>query len=165
MNGSGTVHERLAAHVRDEQQAWRDVVAQVGDERMRDPGPMGEWSFEDLAAHLLGWRERTIGRLEALAAGGPEPRAPWPAELDDDDEINDWIQAEHADRPTRDVLDAIDRSYDRIGAALAALTEEQLADPAAMPWLDGSAAADINWFSHWHEEHEPTVRAWLAERG
>ena len=27
---------------------------------MTEPGPMGEWTFKDLAAHLLGWRERTI---------------------------------------------------------------------------------------------------------
>ena len=50
---------RLVAQLKADQQAWRDLVAEVGD-RVAEPGPMGEWTFRDLAAHLMGWRERTL---------------------------------------------------------------------------------------------------------
>ena len=68
-------------------------------------------------------------------------------------------------RSVPDVLQAIDRSYDRLAAALGALPETMLTDPAALPWLDGKDAADIDWVSHLHEEHEPSIRDWLQRRG
>jgi hypothetical protein len=154
--------DAILARLAREHEAWRAVVAEVGPDRMTEPGPMGPWSFRDLAAHLGGWRDRTIARLEAAADGGPEPPDPWPAGLDDPDGINDWIQAQAADRSTEEVLEAIDASFRRLGAALARFPEAVLTDPHAIPQADGTAAVDVDWVSHWHDEHEPTVREWLA---
>src|SRR5919201_1911286 len=84
--------KELIADIQREQHAWREIVAEVGRDRMNEPGPMGEWTFKDLASHLAGWRGRTIARLEAAANGRPEPPTPWPAELKDDDSINAWIR-------------------------------------------------------------------------
>jgi hypothetical protein len=61
----------------------------------------------------------------------------------------------------RDVLDDIDRSYERLGTAIAALREETVTDPDAFPWLGGQALADRDLFGHVHDEHEPSIRAWL----
>ncbi len=159
------VRDQVVARIYELQAEWRALVAEVGEDRMLEPGPMGEWSFKDLAAHLLGWRDWTIARLEAASAsGGPKPRRPWPAGTDDD-AVNDWIQAQNADRSVPDVLRAIDESYDRLAAALGALPEALLTDPAGFPWLDGTAAADVDWVSHLHEEHEPSIRDWLQRRG
>lgn len=156
---------RLAAAIAAEREAWRDLVAEVGEDRMTEPGPMGDWSFRDLIVHLLGWRERTIRRLEAVAAGGPVPLDPWPADLEDDDAINDWFQADGAGRSTRELLDDADASYERLAAALAAIPAEILTDPQGIPWLDGTAAVDVDWLSHLHDEHDASIRAWLASRG
>jgi hypothetical protein len=155
--------DRLVAHIQDERSWWTDLVDEIGEGRMTEPGPMGEWTFKDLAAHLLGWRNRTIARLEA-AAEGREPSAnPWPAEHDDDDAINDWIQERSRDRTVRQVLDDVDLSYERLANAVAALPPEVVTDPTAFPWLEGEALADIELFEHVHDEHEPSIRAWLAE--
>lgn len=157
---------RLVAELRADQEAWRAIVAEVGD-RVLEPGPMGEWTFRDLVAHIMGWRERTIRRLEALADGQPDPPDPWPADVDPDDvdAINDWIQAEAAGRSMAALLADIDASHDRVAAALARIPVETLTDPHGIPWLEGQAAADIDWVSHWHVEHEASVRAWLAGPG
>jgi hypothetical protein len=155
---------RLVARLKADQQEWRDLVAEVGD-RLDEPGPMGQWTFRDLAAHLMGWRERTIARLEAAAAGHLDPPDPWPADLADDDAVNDWIQAQAAGRPAAEILADMDASHDRIASALSRLPVEVLTDPHGLPWLDGAAAADIDWVSHFHEEHESSVREWLASRG
>ena len=132
---------------------------------MTEPGPMGEWSFKDLAAHLLGWRQRTVARFEAAAAGREEPKPPWPDELRDDDQINDWIQEQSRERSVDDVLEDVDQSYDRLAAAVGALPERLITDPDAFPSLEGQALADVDLFGHVNEEHLPSVRAWLAERG
>ena len=153
--------DALVARIGELQQEWRDLVAEVGPDRMTEPGPMGEWSFKDLAAHLYGWRERTLERLEAQADDRPVGPPPWPEELDDDDVINDWIHDRGMRQTTDEALAEVDASYDRLAAALGRLPESVLTDPRGIDWLDGEAATDIDWVSHLHEEHMPSIRAWL----
>src|SRR5215218_5407738 len=128
------------AVLKADQQSWRDLAAEVGESRYDEPGAMGDWSFGDVAGHLLGWRNRTIARLEAAAAGQADPPAPWPAELGDDDEpINAWIRDNDraAGRSGADLVAAYDASYDRLQTALDALPDETLNDPVALPWVGG----------------------------
>ena len=150
----------LLAHIQAEHANWRALVAEVGEERMEQPGPMGDWTFKDLVAHLTGWRERTIRRLEA--GPGREPTTAWPGHLTEDDEINDWIYEQNRDRPLRDVLAEADTSYQRLAAAVAALPEEDLTTPGRFAWMEGKPLADGDFFGHLREEHEPDIRAWLA---
>jgi hypothetical protein len=123
---------------------------------------MGEWSFGDMAGHLVGWRNRTINRLEAFANDQPEPPNPWPAELEgDDDAVNDWIHAEHAGRSAEQLVADYDGSYDRMIAALERTPDAKLTDPDALEWVDG-ALVDADFTDHLHEEHVPSVEAWLS---
>lgn len=150
----------LIEAIRADQQFWRGLVAEVGADRFDEPGPMGEWTFGDMAGHLLGWRDRSIARLEAGARGEPEPADPWPAGLGDDDRVNDWIQAHNAGRPAAELVAAYDASYDRLVAAIDALSEAQATDPATFPWI-GEPIVNIDFADHLHSEHVPSVRAWL----
>jgi len=154
----------LAEAIERERQVWRDLVDEVGMDRMTEPGPMGEWSFKDLAAHLLGWRDRTIARLEAAAQGKDEPPPPWPRDLDDDDPINAWFQQQSDRRSVRAVLDDVDRSYERLADAIAALPEPLVTRRDAFSWMEGESLAQTDLFGHLHDEHMPSIRAWLATR-
>jgi uncharacterized protein (TIGR03083 family) len=160
-----TKNEAIAA-LRADQQFWRDLADRVGPDRYAEPGPMGEWTFGDMAGHLVGWRNRTIRRLEAFAHDEPEPPNPWPAELDDDDDdddsINDWIRAQHAGRAPAQLVADYDASYDRVIAAIESVSDAKLTDPEALPEL-GSALVDADFTDHLHEEHVPAVEAWLSE--
>ncbi|HEY8868998.1 MAG TPA: maleylpyruvate isomerase N-terminal domain-containing protein [Candidatus Limnocylindrales bacterium] len=155
--------EQIAA-IRADQQFWRDLAAEVGPDRYSEPGPMGEWSFGDIAGHLLGWRNRTLARLEAFSRGEPDPPNPWPAELDDGDDdydaINAWIRDHHADRSPAHLVGDYDASYDRLVAIIEAMPEAKLTEPNAIPWA-GAALVDVDFTDHLHEEHLPSVRAWL----
>ncbi len=155
--------EQVAA-IRADQRFWRSLAAEVGPERYGEPGPMGDWSFGDMAGHLLGWRERTIARLEAAAHTDDDPPPPWPAELDDDDRINDWMRAQHSGRSPEELVQAYDASFERLAAALEALPEARLADPDAFPWA-GGPLLDVDFTGHLHQEHVPSVRAWLDASG
>ncbi len=153
-----------SARVREDQQFWRELVAEVGRDRMDEPGPMGEWTFRDLAAHLAAWRNVRIPVLEAAARNQPIPAPPWPAELDDDDDRNDWFQERDRDRSLDDVLEDYDRSFDRLAAAIEALPESLAHDPNAMEWTGGEAVVDLDFTEHLHVEHVPDIRAWLDRR-
>ena len=157
--------------IKQDQRFWRDLAAEVGPERYADPGPMGDWTFADMAAHLVGWRNRSLNRLDALARGEADPPNPWPADLDEDtdegvDAINAWIQAQHAGQSPADMVAAYDASYDRLVDILQRMPGEKLSAPNAVPWLEGSALIDLDFTGHLHEEHVPSTRAWLdAQKG
>jgi hypothetical protein len=145
---------------------WRGLVAEVGDDRMELPGPMGEWFFKDLASHLTAWRRRTIARLHAAARGEAPPPPPWEADLGssdiEDDPINDWIHERTKDRPLAEVLAEADATYDDFIAAVRALQPEDLTDPRRFDWLEGAAFVEYGPGGHL-DEHEPGIRRWLAD--
>lgn len=149
------------AELRADQAFWRSLAAEVGPDRYAEPGPMGEWTFADMAGHLSGWRERTIRRVQAVARGEAEPAPPWPADLDADDDVdrvNDWIQAQLAGRPPQELVAEYDASYDRLIAALERVPPEL--HSAVAPWF-GEPLVEIDFRSHLHDEHVEPVRAWL----
>ena len=161
--------------IRADQRFWRELAAEVGPDRYAEPGPMGEWSFADMAGHLVGWRNHTIARLEAAGRGEPEPAAPWPSEIVDDDRfsgpdladpvtINAWIHAQHAGRSPEQLVGDYDASYDRLIAAIEALPDDIADRSAAIPWV-GGPLVEVDFTGHLHEEHLPSVRAWLDGAG
>jgi len=168
MTETGTKARVLDA-IDAERAAWQALVAEVGESRMEEPGPMGDWSFKDLAAHVTGWRQRSLDRIEAGLRGEPDTPTPWPAALSTDDEINAWIHQREHDRPLAAVLADADATFARLRVAVEALSDEDLNDPRRFPWLDGrSLAQEIRsgeFFAHLHDDHEPDVRAWLDRRG
>jgi hypothetical protein len=154
----------VAGRIRADRQFWQELVAEVGRERMNEPGPMGEWTFKDLTSHLAAWRNARIPAYEAVGRGEQPPATPWPPELDDDDEINAWLQQRDRGLTVDEALAAYEGSFERLAAAIEALPEAVAQDPNAFPFLNGTAVVDVDFTEHLHEEHEPSIRAWLAER-
>lgn len=161
-----TTRDDLVKQIHDEHAQWDALLAEIGEDRMEEPGPMGDWTFKDLAAHLLFYNERTIALLEA--GPGEHPPPPWPAsmgaedEIDDWDEVNAWIYEQHRDRPLRAVLADTDRSYERFAALIATMPEEDLMTPGRFGF--DKPLVDAEFFGHFHEEHEPSLRARLQTR-
>lgn len=148
------------AGIKADQQFWRDLAAEVTPQRFDEPGAMGEWTFGDVAGHLLGWRNRTITRFEALARREPDPL---PEDVESDDKVdamNDQIRAEHGGRSAADLVAAYDDSYDRLVRALEALPDEAFAEGHVIEWVS-APLLDITFTGHLHEEHVPDIRAWL----
>ena len=157
----------LAAIAR-EREVWGALLAEVGEERMLEPGPMGPWTFKDLIAHLDGWRWRTLQVLEQEADGKPAPAPDWPAELETDDAINAWMQEANEGRPLGEVIADSRTFFARLTELVQRLPEEALNDPRQFPWLEGNALGAMivsgDYFGHLHDEHEADVRRWLAAR-
>ena len=87
------------------------------------------------------------------------------AELHEDDEvdeINAWIYKVNRDRPLADVLTDSHEVFQQLVAAVDTLSDEQLNDPQRLPWFEGERFTGAFLFGHFHEEHEPDMRAWLA---
>jgi hypothetical protein len=82
--------------------------------------------------------------------------------LQEDDEINAWIYESNRDRPLADVLSDSREVFQQLVEAIAAFSDDELQDPQRFAWLEGEPLSGTLVFSHFHEEHEPDMRAWLA---
>ena len=153
---------QLLNELQEEYRQWQALLDQIRPARMDQPGVAGPWSIKDLVAHLTGWRRRTVARLQAAQRGEPEPPPPWPAHLQTDDEINAWIYQSRQGHSVREVLDESHQVFQQLVAAIEGLPEEVLADVHRFPWLEGQPFSATAFFAHFHDEHEPDMRAWLA---
>jgi hypothetical protein len=156
-----TSKAQLLADLQAEQAGWEALLHDIGEDHMTQPGVAGPWSIKDIVAHLTGWRRRTVGRFQAALRHEPAPPPLWPAHLQTDDEINAWIYAANRDRPLADVLRDSRHVYQQLVEALDAFPESDLLDPARFPWMEGEPLSGAAFFAHFHEEHEPDMRAWL----
>ena len=157
------IKSELLNGLQEEYRQWETLLDQIGPARMDQPGVSGHWSIKDIVAHLTGWRRRTVARLQAAQRGEPEPPTPWPAHLHTDEEINAWIYESNHGRPVAQVLDESHQVFQQLLAAIEGLPDEVLVDPARhLPWLEGQPLSAGAFFAHFHEEHEPDMRAWLA---
>lgn len=160
----------LLEQIERERIAWERLLADVGEQRMLQPGATGDWSFKDVVAHLNGWRAKTIENLEAAVAGRAPAPPPWPEDFDEDvedqvDQINDWIYTTNRDRPLDQVLAEYRASFERMRAAVVALPERNLIEEGYYSWLGDRSLAMVidSSFGHLHEEHEPVLRSWLGQ--
>lgn len=169
--GQLSIREALLDAAHDLRGNLERDIAEAGEDRMEQPGSFGEWTFKDLIAHLTSWRLVTAAQLEA-GLHSTEPEFPWPSHLDEDndtDEINRWFFEMNRDKPLAAVLHESRETFDRIEHAIAALPEDDLLTPGRFAWVHWTESAlgpavvqDMQ--NHYHREHEPAIRAWLAQK-
>ena len=161
-----TIKDDILGRIDADEAAWTQLVAQVPPDRMDEPGPMGDWSFRELVSHLLAWRNRTIGRLEAAATGAPRPPAPWPAGMDQDDPINAWFRDQDAGRSAKDLLADYAGSFGRIRSAIGVMPADAFLGETETPgyyrWRDAAGELQSDFSGHLND-HADDVRAWLAK--
>ena len=149
--------------LQEEYQQWEALLDQIGPARMDQPGVNGDWSMKDVVAHLTGWNRWLVARLQAAQRHEPEPPPHWPAHLQTEDEINAWLYESNRGRTVREVLDESHQVFQQLLAVIEGLPDEVRIEPAwRLVWLDDKRFPAGEFFDHFHDDHEPDVRAWLA---
>ena len=142
---------------------WEAFLDQIGEERMDQGGVAGDWSIKDIVAHLTGWQPRLTAHIQAAQRGEPEPPPPWPAHLQTDDEINAWIYEANRRRSVQEILDESRQVFQQFLAVIEGLPDDILIEPAYhIVQLGGQRFSASEFFDHFHDDHEPDMRAWLA---
>lgn len=162
----------LLRGLQEEYQNWRAFLGQIDTARMDQPGVASVWSIKDIVAHLMGWQRKLTDRLLAAQRGEPEPPTPWPAHLQAEDDINAWLYEANRSRSAREILDESHQVFQQFFATLAALpedvqidTEHQRGRDFYLVRLDDQRFLAGEFFDHFHDDHEPDIRAWLARVG
>jgi hypothetical protein len=149
-----------------EYQKWEAFIAQVSPAGMDQHGVNGDWSMKDVVAHLTGWNRWLVARLQAAGSREPEPPPPWPADLQTDDEINAWIYESYRGRSAGDILKETQRVHQQLVGVVESLPEDvriERIEPAYhLVWVGDKRFPVSEFFDHFHDDHEPDIRAWLA---
>ena len=150
-----------------ENEQWQGLLAEIGPARMEQSGVNGDWSMKDIVAHLTGWNRWLVARLQSAERGEPEPRPPWPAHLLAEDDINAWIYESGRERSLGEVVDEMRQVHRQLVAAVEALPDgvrvETIEPAFHLVWVDDQRFLAGEFFHHFHDDHEPDVRAWLAQ--
>jgi len=169
MSEDATSKAEWLARIEQARVTWEALAALVGPDGWEQPGPTGDWSFKDIAAHLNDWRSLTVSRLEAAAGDKRTPRLPWPEAMSEAteegvDEINGWFNRRNQGRSAAEILAETRDQFRRIQAAVEAIPEDELG--MRLPWLEGYplSAVIAGMLEHLHEDHELEMRARLAHR-
>ncbi len=161
--GTSLSKTQLLAELRNEQAAWEALLDEIGEAHMTQPDVAGGWSIKDIVAHLTGWCRRSVRRFQALLNHKPDFSPPWPLELREDDEINAWIYEANRDRPLADVLSDSREVFQQLVETLDAISRDELQDLGRILGLEEEQVSGSMFFAHFHEEHEPDMRAWLEK--
>ena len=161
--GTSLSKTQLLTELRNEQAAWEALLDEIGGAHMTQPEVAGGWSIKDIVAHLTGWRRRSVRRFQALLDHEPDFSPPWPPELREDDEINAWIYEANRDRPLADVLSESRDVFQQLIETLDAFSGEELQGLRRILGLEEEQVSGSLFFAHFHEEHEPDMRAWLEK--
>ncbi len=162
-------HE-LVDWLKAEYRQFQSLLDEIGTARMALPGVAAHWSVKDILAHLNGWHPTLLGPMQAALRGEPKPPPPWPATLQTDDEINAWIYESGRERPLSELLAETHQQIQQLLAILEALPDDVRIEDVHhqervyhLVWLGDQRFVVGEFFDHFHDDHEPDIRAWLAK--
>jgi hypothetical protein len=153
--------------LQEQYQKWEALLDEIGPARMDEPGVNGDWSMKDIVTHLTGWNRWLVIRLQAAQRGESEPPPPWPAHLQAEDDINAWIYESNRERSLREVLEDTQQVHQHLVTVLEELPDDvriEKIEPAYyLVWVNDQRFPISEFFDHFRDDHEPDVRAWLAQ--
>lgn len=161
--------EHILAALSEQFNRWEALLVSLSDEQIMAPRFDCDWSVKDVVAHLWGWQQISIARMEA-AARNREPKLPqWVAELHGDweantDQTNAWIYTTNHEKPWLDVYKRWREGFLRLLDLGEPILEKDLLDGSRYTWLKGYSLAAILIASYdHHQEHLEKLLARLQQ--
>jgi hypothetical protein len=152
--------DELLSRIQTGYAQFEALLAPLSDAQMTIPEVNGPWSVKDNLAHLTVWQDYVRSHLEGILTNQRPPE--FLPGLSTEDEQNEQIYQENKDRPLAEVQAAFRASYQRVLAAVQALSEQALNAPS--PW---STTGNPIWpsvvgntYGH-YEEHGGIIQRWL----
>ena len=137
---------------------WEDVLAQLNEQRMLQPGIAGSWSVKDLIAHISWYEREMVPVIQQHVFTGSEW---WERSTD---ERNESIYQQNRERPLQEVVQEGQSSYAELLQAVQDLSDEDLNDASRfreMPedWIPWQIFAG-NSYEH-YQDHLPALHEWV----
>ncbi len=151
--------EHILAALKEQFSSWEELLISLSEEQITDPRFDLDWSIKDVMAHLWGWQQISIARME----GGLQDREPefpnWVTELgtvweEDADQTNARIYELNHEKPWTEIHQNWRNGFLRFLETAEPISERDLLDGDKYPWLKGYSLAFILVASYdHHQEH------------
>jgi len=162
------MQEHILNALREQFNRWEEVLGSLSEAQITAPSFDLNWSIQDVIAHLWGWQQISIARME----GGVHDREPefpkWVAELGEDweenaDQTNAWMYKTYHEQPWSTVHQNWSEGFLRFLEIGERIPEKDLLDGDRYPWLGGFPLASIllSSYDH-HQEHFEKLMDWLS---
>ncbi|RPJ50721.1 MAG: ClbS/DfsB family four-helix bundle protein [Chloroflexi bacterium] len=155
----------LIEMLEDGRQEMLEMIEDLPDEVLLEPGVAGEWSIKDILAHLTFWEGQIVTLLFQAKGGMVKPTTAHFGKETVDDVNKRWYEAgkqRSLDIVWQDWTGVRNQTIRRV----AEFSDKDLNDPQRFPWL---GEIPLNqWIandSYEHEdEHADQIRDWLDQR-
>ena len=161
--------EHILAALREQFDSWDELLASLSEDQITTPSFDLDWSIKDVIAHLWGWQQISVARMEG-GAKDREPKFPkWVAELgevweEDADQTNARIYETNHEKSWPEIHQNWRDGFLRFLELGAKISERDLLDGNRYPWLKGFSLAFILIASYeHHQEHLEKLLEWLGE--
>ncbi len=131
--------------------SWRgllDALDGIPNDRLTEPGAVGEWSIKDIMGHIAFWDEQALDAAQRHLAGAPDPEV-------DVQTQNEREAAARRDVPAATQRTAMEQAHAKTVGLLRSTPE---IDPR-VAGLCGCLEGDT--FEH-YDEHAADIRVWRA---
>lgn len=161
----------ILAALREQFDSWEELLASLSDDEITAPHFDLDWSIKDVIAHLWGWQQISIARME----GGTldqEPEFPnWVIELqgvweENANQTNARIYEINHEKQWTEIHQSWRDGFLRFLELGNKISEKDLLDGDRYSWLKGYSLAFILVASYeHHQEHFEKLLDWLGEKG
>ncbi len=156
--------KEILQNLESSREAFLDLIDDLDEAALTQPGAWGDWSIKDLLSHLSHW-EAELVRLLWQVKQGQVPNTAQIAYQGKVDDINKAWQSESASRPLERVLDDFHSVRNQTINRVEEFMDSDLTNPTRYKWQAGKPLAEwIENDSFGHEqEHTPDIQAWRAK--
>ena len=161
--------EHILAALRELFDSWEELLGSLSEEQITAPHFDFDWSIKDVMAHLWGWQQISIARMEASTLDR-EPEFPqWIMELqgiweENADQTNARIYQINHEKTWIEIHQNWRDGFLRFLELGEPISEKDLLDGDRYPWLKGYSLAFILVASYdHHQEHLEKLLAWLSK--
>ncbi len=142
-----------------------EMLEDLPDETLLQPGVVGEWSIKDILAHLTYWEGQAVTLLFQAQRGMAQPTTVHFGKESVDEVNRRWYEA-GKERPLDRVWEDWVGVRKQLIRRVTDLTDKDLNDPQRFPWLEGQPLSQwiLNDSVEHEEEHADQIREWLDRR-
>lgn len=158
--------EHILAALHEQFERWENLLESLSEEQVTTPNFDHDWSIKDVLAHLWGWQQISISRMQA-AAHGHEPILPqWVTDMHDWEEDANRTNAEiYRLNHTKSWIEIHKNWRDGFLLLLQTsepISEREMLDGDRFPWLKGYSPAMVlvSSYEH-HQEHIEKLTNWI----
>jgi hypothetical protein len=155
----------LLETLEDGRQEMIEMLENLPDEVLLEPGVVGEWTIKDILAHLTYWEGQTVTLLFQAKSGMPKPTTAHFGKETVDVLNQRWYEA-GKERSLEMVWQDWTGVRKQMIRRVTEFTDKDLNDSQRFPWLNGVPL--YRWIMNdsveHEEEHADQIREWLDQR-